>query len=150
MELFVKIVNRSITLLFLQEVPFLVLKYASSMSATAISLTRSCQWWSHCLYLLWIFDLYIMPYCFYLIQIYVFWIQNFPVSEILRAVNFCWLCSFTNRKGLAWEGSLRSNKNYLIYFLKQLGIKGKRKFSASRAVFSCNVLRGNKVTIFLS
>ena len=28
--------------------------------------------------------------------------------------------------------------------------KGKRKFSASRAVFSCKMLRGNKVTIFLS
>ena len=39
--LFVKIVNRSITLLFLQEVPFLVFEYSSSMSATAISLTCS-------------------------------------------------------------------------------------------------------------
>ena len=31
-----------------------------------------------------------------------------------------------------------------------MGNKGKRKFSASRAVFSRNMLRGNKVTIFLS
>ena len=43
MELFVKIVSRSITLLFLQEVPFLVLEYASSMSATVISLTCNCN-----------------------------------------------------------------------------------------------------------
>ena len=40
--LFLKIVNRSITLLFLQEIPFLVFEYASSM-----------------------------PYCFYRIQICV-------------------------------------------------------------------------------
>ena len=33
--------------------------------------------------------------------------------------------------------SLRSNENNLIHFLKQLGNKGKRRFSASRAVFSC-------------
>ena len=45
---------------------------------------------------------------------------------------------------------LRSNENNLIYFRKQLGNKGKRKLSASRALFSCNMLRGNKVTIFLS
>ena len=44
------------------------------------------------------------------------------------------------------SNSLRSNKNNLIYFLKQLGNNGKRKFSASRAVFSCNMLRG--ITIF--
>ena len=49
-----------------------------------------------------------------------------------------------------FSNTLRSNENNLIYFLKQLGNKEKRKFSASRAVFSCNVLRGNKVTIFLS
>ena len=35
MELFVEIINRSITLQFLQEVPFLVFEYALSMSATA-------------------------------------------------------------------------------------------------------------------
>ena len=46
-----------------------------------------------------------------------------------------------------FTNSLRSNENNLIYFLKQLGNKGKRKFSTSRAVFSCNVLRGNKVNI---
>ena len=60
----------------------------------------------HLIYLMWIFDLYIMPYCFYLIQIYVFWIQNFPVSGILRVVDFYWLCCFTNREGLVWEGSI--------------------------------------------
>ena len=49
-----------------------------------------------------------------------------------------------------FSNSLCSNENNLIYFLKQLGNKGKRKFSASRAVFSCNVLRGNTVKIFLS
>ena len=27
---------------------------------------------------------------------------------------------------------------------------GKQKFSASRAVFSCNMLRGNKITMFVS
>ena len=36
MGLFVEIVNISVTLLFLQEVPFLVFDYALSMSATAI------------------------------------------------------------------------------------------------------------------
>ena len=51
---------------------------------------------------------------------------------------------------LLFSNSFRSNENNLIYFLKQLGNKGKRKFSASRAVFSCNVLRGNTVKIFLS
>ena len=45
---------------------------------------------------------------------------------------------------------LRSNKNQLIFFGKQLGNKGKRKFSASRDVFPCNILGRNKVTIFLS
>ena len=49
-----------------------------------------------------------------------------------------------------FSNSLCSNENNLIYFLKQLGNKGKQKFSASRAVFSCNVLRGNTVKIFLS
>ena len=36
-----------------------------------------------------------------------------------------------------FSNSLRSNENNFIYFLKQLGNKGKRKFSASRAVFLC-------------
>ena len=36
-----------------------------------------------------------------------------------------------------FSNSLRSNENNFIYFLKQLGNKGKRKFSASRAVLSC-------------
>ena len=48
-----------------------------------------------------------------------------------------------------FSNSLCSNENNLNYFRKQLDNKGKRKFSASRAVFSCNMLRGNKVTIFL-
>ena len=43
---------------------------------------------------------------------------------------------------------LRSNENNLIYFRKQLGNKGKRKFSASRPVFSCNKLRGIKIQYF--
>ena len=47
------------------------------------------------------------------------------------------------------SNSLHSNENNL-FFCKQLGNKGKRKISASRAVFSCNMLRGNKVRIFLS
>ena len=47
-----------------------------------------------------------------------------------------------------FSNSLRLNENDLIYFRKQLGNKGKRKFSASRAVFSCNMLRRNKVVIF--
>ena len=51
---------------------------------------------------------------------------------------------------ILFSNSLCSNENNLIYFRKQLGNKGKRKFSASRAVFSCNMLRGNKVAIFLS
>ena len=50
---------------------------------------------------------------------------------------------------LLLSNSLRSNENK-IYFLKQLGNKGKRQFSASIAVFSCNMLRGNTVIIFLS
>ena len=58
----------------------------------------------HLIYLMWIFDLHIMP-CFYLIQIYVFWIQNFPVKRILRVVEFYWLCYFMKREGqgLVWE-----------------------------------------------
>ena len=36
-----------------------------------------------------------------------------------------------------FSNSLRSNENNFIYFLKQLGNKAKRKFSASRAVFLC-------------
>ena len=40
--LFVKIVNRSITLLFSQEVQSGMFGYASSVSATAISLTCGC------------------------------------------------------------------------------------------------------------
>ena len=38
----------------------------------------------------------------------------------------------------------------LFTFFNNWLSKGKRKFSASRTVFSCNTLRGNKVTIFLS
>ena len=49
-----------------------------------------------------------------------------------------------------FSNSLCSNENNLIYIHKQLGNKGKPKFSASRAVFLCNMLRGNKVAIFLS
>ena len=48
-----------------------------------------------------------------------------------------------------FSDSLRQNESNLTYFRKQLCNKGKRKFSASRAVFSCNMLRGNKVTISL-
>ena len=47
-----------------------------------------------------------------------------------------------------FSNSLRLNENDLIYFRKQLGNKGKRKFSASRAVLSCNMLRRNKAVIF--
>ena len=39
MALFTKIVNRSITLLFLQDVPSWMSEYSSSVSATAVSLT---------------------------------------------------------------------------------------------------------------
>ena len=46
------------------------------------------------------------------------------------------------------SNSLRSDENNLIYFRKQLGNRGKTKFSVSRAVFLCDMLRGNKV--FLS
>ena len=55
---------------------------------------------------------------------------------------------FLESKNLLFSNSLRSDENNLIYSLKQLGNKGKQKFSTSRAVFSCNVLRGNKVTFF--
>ena len=78
----------------------------------------------------------------------------------IRQKNLYFLCNFCTFKFFnflffwyilkLFSNSLRSNENNLIYFLKQLGNKGKRKFSASRAVFSCNVLRGNKVAIFLS
>ena len=54
---------------------------------------------------------------------------------------------FTNDSLHLFSNSLLSNEN--IYFRKRLGNKRKRKFSASRAVFSCNILRGNKVTKFL-
>ena len=46
---------------------------------------------------------------------------------------------------MLFYNSPRSNENNLIYFRKQLGNEGKRKFSAGGAVFSCNMLRGNKV-----
>ena len=36
-----------------------------------------------------------------------------------------------------FANSLQSNEKSFIYFRKKLGNKGKRKFSASRAVFSC-------------
>ena len=45
-----------------------------------------------------------------------------------------------------FSNSLRSTENNLIYFLKQLSNKGKRKFSASRAVFSCVVEPCSRVT----
>ena len=41
-------------------------------------------------------------------------------------------------------------KMTLFIFFNNWVSKGKRKFSASKALFSCNVLRKNKVTIFLS
>ena len=47
---------------------------------------------------------------------------------------------------ILFSNPLCSNENNLIYFRKQLGNKGK----CSRAVFSCDMLRGDKVTIFLS
>ena len=37
----------------------------------------------------------------------------------------------------------------LLVFFNNWVSKGKRKFSASIPVFLCNMLRGNKVTIFL-
>ena len=42
MGLFVKIVNRSITLLFLLEVPSRMFEYASAVSVTATPLTYGC------------------------------------------------------------------------------------------------------------
>ena len=45
---------------------------------------------------------------------------------------------------------LAQTKITLFIFVNKLGNKGKRKFSASRVVFLCNMLRGNKGTIFLS
>ena len=68
----------------------------------------------------------------------------------LRNQTFVWNLIKIRSAVLLFSNSLRLNENNLIYFLKQLGNKGKRKFSASRAVFSCNVLRGNTVKTFLS
>ena len=52
------------------------------------------------------------------------------------------------------SNSLSSKKITLFIFFNNWVNKGKRKFSAtraaSRAVFSCNMLRGNEVTILLS
>ena len=48
MGIFVKIVNRSITLLFSQEVMRWMFEYASSVSVTAISVRYGCLWWSDC------------------------------------------------------------------------------------------------------
>ena len=41
-------------------------------------------------------------------------------------------------------------KMTLFIFCNRWVSTGKRKFSASKALFSCNTLRKNKVTIFLS
>ena len=49
---------------------------------------------------------------------------------------------------MLFSNSLCSNENNLIYFHKRLGDKGKQKSSASRAVFSCDMSRGNEVTNF--
>ena len=56
----------------------------------------------------------------------------------------------TPRKAMEWlfSNSLCSNENNLIYFLNQLDNKGKRKFCANIAVFSCNVLHRNTVRMF--
>ena len=43
----------------------------------------------------------------------------------------------------------QTKKTLFIFFNKWVS-KGKRNFSASRALFSCNMLHGNKVTFFLS
>ena len=74
----------------------------------------------------------------YLLQ----WICDDQRFEICKNLQ----CKFF---GPLFSNSLRSNENNFIYFLKQLGKKGKREFSARRAVFSCNVLRGNKVKYFI-
>ena len=47
------------------------------------------------------------------------------------------------------SNSLRSNENNLIYFAKQLG-NNRENESFLLVVFSCNMLPGIKVTIFLS
>ena len=48
-----------------------------------------------------------------------------------------------------FSNSLRSNENNLIYFRKQLGNKGKRKFSASRSVLRVGVMGEYHVNFFL-
>ena len=55
--------------------------------------------------------------------------------------------------------TLKLFKVFVNYFLTKITLfiffnnwvsRGKRKFCASRAVFLCNILRGNTVAIFLS
>ena len=55
--------------------------------------------------------------------------------------------------------TLKLFKVFVDYFLTKITLfiffnnwvsRGKRKFSASRALFLCNILRGNTVAIFLS
>ena len=54
-----------------------------------------------------------MPHCFYLIWIYVFQIQNFPIRGILRVVDIYWLYAFSHEQvDLVWGGSVLV---YLFY-----------------------------------
>ena len=102
-------------------------EYGSSMSATAVSLTCSCLRWSHCLVSVrdtskskntlccHIMSFYLFNVGFWLVHYALLFLPNsnisvldseFPVSGILRVVDFYWLCCFTNREGLVWEGSI--------------------------------------------
>ena len=85
---FVKIVNRSITLLFLQEASSLVFEYARSMSATAISLKYSYLWWSDC-GLCERYVCHIMPFDLFNVN---FWLAHYALLFLTNS-NICGLDS---------------------------------------------------------
>ena len=69
----------------------------------------------------------------------------------VNVVFFCYKCEFLKIIGPSYFLiRLAQTKITLFIFVDKLGNKGKRKFSASIAVFLCNMLRRNKGTIFLS
>ena len=115
-----KIVYRSIMSLFSQEVPSLVLKYASSVSVTAISLTYSCLWWSEC----WLGERYVQVkkthYAVTLCHlIYLLWIFDFPHYALLFLPNSN-ICDLDSE--LPCKRSIKSRKLLLtLCVLSQTG-----------------------------
>ena len=124
---FVKIVNRFITLLFLQEVPFLVFEYASSMSATAILLTGAVcdevnvsSMWDICLSQKNALCCHIMSFDLFNVN---FWLKHY-VLLFLPNSNVCVLNSEPPCK---WN--IESRRLLLTLFLHKQGRSSLRRFS---------------------